>query len=176
MAAASLLACTVGIVAIVKIAGPALWRTSPEFGFRALYGYAAGIMANSFFYIVFALTGLFAVAYFLGSEAVGIYRFCLQIVLPLDMILLAFHAAMGPIYPILSRENRQAELEEAYGTAIRWMVMLQIPFGIAVAWNRERPSWRWPVPRSRRARERCSSCPSGTPCAPASERSPTCSC
>lgn len=136
VAAASLLACAVGIVAIVRIAGPALWRTSPKYGFRALYGYAAGIMANSVFYIVFALTGLFAVAFFLGSEAVGIYRFCLQIVLPLDMILLAFHAAMGPIYPILSRENRIAELEEAYGTAIRWMVMLQLPIGIAIAWNR----------------------------------------
>lgn len=133
----SLTACLAGIAAILHIAGPELRGIRPVFRLRELCKYAAGIMANSGFYIVFALTGLLAVAYFKGTEALGIYRVCLQLVVPFDMILLAFHAAMGPIYPVLARENRVAELEEAYGTAIRWMVMLQLPIGIVLAWNRQ---------------------------------------
>ena len=66
----------------------------------------------------------------------GIYRVCLQVVVPFDMVLLAFHAAMGPIYPVLAREGRKAELEEAYATAVRWMAVLLVPMGVAIAWNR----------------------------------------
>lgn len=131
----SLTACLAGIAAILHIAGLELRGVRPVFRLRELYGYSAGVMANYFFYLVFALTGLLAVAYFMGTESVGIYRVCLQLVVPIDMVLLAFHAAMGPIYPVLARENRIAELEEAYGAAIRWMVLLQLPIGIVLAWN-----------------------------------------
>jgi O-antigen/teichoic acid export membrane protein len=61
---------------------------------------------------------------------------CLQIVVPFEMIVLAFHAAMGPVYPVLAKENRLPELQEAYSTAVRGMAILHLPMGIALAWNR----------------------------------------
>lgn len=132
----SILASAAGVLAIRRITGPDLWhvRSDPQFG--TLYRYAAGVMVNTISYLAFAVGGIFTVAVFRGSDSVGIYRMCLQIVLPFEMIVLAFHAAMGPIYPVLARENRTAELEEAYGTAVRWMAMLHLPMGVALAWNR----------------------------------------
>ncbi len=137
VASASLLASTAGVFAVVRAADADVWRVRPVFRVAELYGYSSGIMLNSFFYMIFAMTGILATAVFLGSESVGIYRVCLQLVVPFDMIMLAFHAAMGPIYPVLARENRLAELEESYGTAIRWMAMLLLPIGIVLAWNRD---------------------------------------
>ncbi|CAN5169997.1 hypothetical protein BH11PSE9_BH11PSE9_20460 [soil metagenome] len=134
--AASAVACTAGVLAVVRVAGADLWRVAPKFGFGTLYRYASGIMMNSLLYMVFAMTGAFAVAIFLGTDSVGIYRVCLQVVIPFDMVLLAFHAAMGPIYPVLLREKRGAELEDAYAFALRWMAMLLLPIGIALVWNR----------------------------------------
>jgi O-antigen/teichoic acid export membrane protein len=52
------------------------------------------------------------------------------------MVLLAFHAAMGPVYPVLARQNKVAALEDAYGTAVRWMAIVLLPVGVVLAWNR----------------------------------------
>lgn len=131
------LACVVGGSMIVRIAGHELWPVRPAFAFRTLYGYAAGVMVNNALYLVFAVAGLFTIGFFHGSASLGIYRACLQIVLPFEMIVLAFHAAMGPIYPVLARENRVAELEDAYGMSLRWMTVLHVPMGVALAWNRQ---------------------------------------
>jgi len=136
VALASIVACSAGVVAVVRVAGPEVRRARPVFGFGTLYRFASGIMLNSIFYLIFAVTGLLSVAVFLGSDSVGVYRFCLQIVLPFEMIVLAFHAAMGPAYSVLSRQNDSAKLEQAYGTALRWMAVLHIPMGIVLAWNR----------------------------------------
>jgi O-antigen/teichoic acid export membrane protein len=43
---------------------------------------------------------------------------------------------MGPIYRVLAQENRLSQLEDAYGMSIRWMAMLHLPIGVALAWNR----------------------------------------
>ncbi len=136
VALANLLACVVGILAVVRVAGPELWKVRPIFPFRALYEFSSQIMLNTSFYMIFAWTGILAVAAFLGTNDVGIYRVCLQVVVPFEMIVLAFHAATGPVYPVLAKENKLSELEEAYGTAIRWMIMLDLPIGIILAWNR----------------------------------------
>jgi O-antigen/teichoic acid export membrane protein len=136
VSAGSMLACAAGVFAVVRVAGPDLWHIKPAFQFGALYKFASGVMVNTIFYLAFAVAGIFTVAVFHGSDSVGIYRMCLQIVLPFEMIVLAFHAAMGPVYPVLAQEERTAELEAAYGTAVRWMAMLHLPLGIALAWNR----------------------------------------
>ena len=133
--AAYVLACAVGGFAVLQVAGRDLWVTRPVFDF-SLYRYASGVMLNNVFYLVFAVTGLLAVGFYHGSGALGIYRACLQIVLPFEMIVLAFHAAMGPVYRVLAQENRLAELEEAYGMSIGWMAILHLPMGVALAWNR----------------------------------------
>jgi O-antigen/teichoic acid export membrane protein len=133
---ANVLGCATGVVAVIRVAGPDLWRVRPVFRFRTLYEYSSGVMLNTVFYMIFAWTGILAVAFFLGSEKVGVYRLCFQVVVILEMIVLAFHAATGPIYPVLARENRHAELEETYGTALRWMAVLHVPIGVTLAWNR----------------------------------------
>ena len=134
-AAAYAIACIAGAFAVAHAAGSGRRRVKPRMDFAGVYRYSAGVMANTFLYMVFAVAGILLVAAFLGTDNVGIYRVCLQVVVPFDMVLLAFHAAMGPIYPVLAREYRQAELEDAYGMAIRWMAGLLLPAGIAVAWN-----------------------------------------
>lgn len=133
---ANTLGCAVGVLAVVRVAGPDLWRVRPVFRFRALYEYSSEIMLNTVFYMILAWTGILTVAAFLGSDKVGIYRMCLQVVVPFEMIVLAFHASTGSVYPVLAKENKLAELQEAYGTAVRWMAMLHLPIGIALAWNR----------------------------------------
>ena len=132
----NILTFVAAIFCVVRVAGDHLWRVRPTFAFSALYRYASGIMMNTFLYMVFAVTGIVSVAQFLGSDAVGIYRVCLQVVVPFEMVILAFHAAMGTVYPVLERENRRAELADAYASAVRWMSIMLLPIGVVLAWNR----------------------------------------
>lgn len=132
---AYLLACLTGAGVVAFVAGPDLWRLRAPWPFRTVLGYASGVMANSSLYIVFALTGILSVGAFHGSDQVGVYRVCLQLVVPFEMVILAFHAAMGPVYPLLLRGQDRKALEDAYVLALRGMVVLTLPLGIALAWN-----------------------------------------
>lgn len=106
------LAVVVGVMAVLKVGGRALFRLRPEFALRALYGYAAPALANHLMYLVVATTPILMLGVLESDRSVGIFRACMQLVIPFDMMVIAFNAAAGQHYAVLEKRQQHAELAQ----------------------------------------------------------------
>ncbi len=128
-------AFSAGLISVGIILGRDVWHIKPLFPFRALYRYSFPILINSLLYMVIIWTDILMLGVFRSSDQIGVYRVCLQIVLFFNLFLLSFNAATCHIYPILEKENRHAELVQAYGTVTRWLIMVSVPIYLMMAYN-----------------------------------------
>lgn len=128
-AAAALAACA----AVARVAGAPLLRERPAWGLRPLYAYALPVLANTLLYLVVASTALLVLGHFRDPAEVGIFRACMQLVIPFDMVVLAFNAAVAHLYPVLSSGERAADLSAVVRKITGWMTMLAL-LGLLLVW------------------------------------------
>lgn len=119
--AAYLVAALTGMVCLVKVGGRALFRERPQFPFRALYAYSAPVLLNNMLYLVIACAPILMLGVLQTDREVGIFRACMQIVIPFDMFVMAFNAAVGHLYPVLHSNGRRDELAALVERTTRWM-------------------------------------------------------
>jgi O-antigen/teichoic acid export membrane protein len=129
-------AVVVGVAAVLKVGGLGLFRLRPELPLRTLYGYSFPVLLNTLMYLVVVCTPILLLGVMQGDKEVGIYRACLQIVIPFDMVLIAFNAAVGHLYPVLERNNRREELALLVRRITLWMSSLALAMLLGVALNR----------------------------------------
>ncbi len=134
--AAYLVATAIGAFAVRRVAGPSLFAVKPAYPFRALYTYSLPILVNNLLYLVIGWTDILMLGVLNSGEQVGIYRACMQIVMPFDMIVLAFNAAVGHLYPVLAKNRQHAELAALVAKITRWMSMLALTGLLMIALNR----------------------------------------
>jgi O-antigen/teichoic acid export membrane protein len=128
------LAVLAGLLAVRRVGGAALFRLRPQFGWRALYGYAAPVLANHLMYLVVATTPILMLGVLESDHSVGIFRACMQLVIPFDMMVIAFNAAAGQHYAVLEKRKQHAELallvERITGymapPAMAWLLVLAV--------------------------------------------------
>lgn len=132
---AHIMGFVVGIVSVVKVVGPTLWRVRPRFECRTLYSYSFPILLNTLLYMVIAWTGIFMIGAYMTPEDIGIYRACMQLMVVFEIIAVAFNAATSHIYSVLAREKRVTELDSAYGASIRWASLLTLSSFAVIALN-----------------------------------------
>lgn len=120
-ATAYAMAALAGAACVVIVAGRTLFRERPLFPFRALYAYSAPVLLNNMLYLVIACTPILMLGALQTDREVGIFRACMQIVIPFDMFVMAFNAAVGHLYPVLHSNNRREELAALVERTTRWM-------------------------------------------------------
>lgn len=133
---AMMVACGVGVAAVIKVGGHHLFRQRPQPSYRELYGYSFPVLLNSLMYLVVACTPILLLGVMHSDKEIGIYRASMQIVIPFDMVLIAFNAAVGHLYPVLERNNRREELVKLVERITLWMSSLAFAMVLAVAVNR----------------------------------------
>lgn len=133
---AMVVAVGVGVAAVFRVGGARLFRLRPELPLRALYGYSLPVLLNTLMYLVVACTPILLLGVMHGDREVGIYRACMQLVIPFDMVLIAFNAAVGHLYPVLERNNQREELALLVGRITLWMSSLAFAMLLAVSLNR----------------------------------------
>lgn len=133
---AYLMATLVGVVSIFKVVGRDLFRVIPIFPFRALYTYSLPILLNTVLYLVIGLTGILLLGILQKGDQVGIYRACMLFVIPFDMILIAFNASVGNLYPVLDNNNRREELADLVDKTTRSMSVLALGVLLVIIFNR----------------------------------------
>jgi O-antigen/teichoic acid export membrane protein len=124
-----------GIAALMKVTGIEIWHIRPQFQFRKLYGYSLPILINTVLYMVIGFTDILMLGLFRDASEVGIYRACMQVVIVFDMIAIAFNAATSHIYPVLSNQNKTAELNHAFSTSMRWITIIALPLMSVIVLN-----------------------------------------
>ncbi|MBK7424461.1 MAG: flippase [Propionivibrio sp.] len=134
--AAYLIAALTGVACVVKVSGRKLLRERPVFRFRELYAYSFPVLLNNMLYLVVACTSILLLGMLQNDKEVGIFRACMQIVMPFDMVVMAINAAVGHIYPVLESRHRRKELADLVATVTRWMSMLAMGLLLIVALNR----------------------------------------
>lgn len=135
-AIAMMVAVGVGVAAVLKVGGVRLFRLRPEVRPRELYGYSFPVLLNTLMYLVVVCTPILLLGVMQSDKDVGIYRACMQLVIPFDMVLIAFNAAVGHLYPVLERNNRREELALLVGRITLWMSSLAFAMLLAVSLNR----------------------------------------
>lgn len=135
-ATAYLAAVLAGLASVVKVAGPALFRMKPAFPFRELYTYSIPGLVNNLLYLVIATMPILMLGALESARETGIFRASMQIVLPFEMVVVAFNAAVGHLYPVLDRNNRREELAALVETITRGMSALAFGLLLVVVLNR----------------------------------------
>lgn len=133
---AYLAAVAAGVASVLKVAGAAIFHLKPDYPFRALYTYSAPALVNNLLYLVIATTPILMLGALQNEREAGIFRACMQIVLPFDMIVIAFNAAVGHLYPVLDKNNRREELGDLVVTITNWMSALAFALFLVVVLNR----------------------------------------
>lgn len=129
-------AAVVGVASVLAVAGTALFRVKATFPFRALYTYSLPVLVNNLLYLVVATASILMLGVLHSDKEVGIFRACMQIVLPFDMVVIAFNASVGHLYPVLENNNRREELARLVETITRWMSALALAMLLVIALNR----------------------------------------
>ncbi len=135
-AVAYLLGAVVGVVCVLKAGGRDLFMEHPVFPFRALYGYALPILLNTLLYLALSWTNVLMLGALSNEEQVGIFRACFQFVMPFTMVVVAFNASVGHLYPLLSTPERREELSLLSSKTTRWMFALALGGFLVIALNR----------------------------------------
>lgn len=133
---ASVTAALTGIAAVLKVGGGELFRLKPQLPLRELYGYSFPVLLNILMYLVVACTPILLLSAMQSDTEVGIFRACMQLVIPFDMVVIAFNAAVGHLYPVLEHNNRRQELAALVERITRWMSTLALAMVLVIALNR----------------------------------------
>jgi O-antigen/teichoic acid export membrane protein len=128
-------AALAGLVSLLRLLGPSLWKVRPAFDLRSLYGYSLPLLVNSILYVVLAWTDIVVLGMFWTTDVVGIYRACTQTALAMTLIGASFNAATSHIFPVLSEAGRLAELRQAYERSTRWVTAVSVPVFLVVVLN-----------------------------------------
>jgi O-antigen/teichoic acid export membrane protein len=131
-----LMATFVGVACILKVGGPDLIRQKPLFPFLDLYKYALPILLNTLLYLALSWTNILILGAMHNEEQVGVFRACFLFVMPFTMIMVAFNAAVGHLYPLLSTPDRREELAALTDKTTRWMSALVLGGLLVIALNR----------------------------------------
>jgi O-antigen/teichoic acid export membrane protein len=133
---AYVLAVVAGVLAVAKVGGPALFRLKPEMQARVLYGYCMPVLANQLLYLVVACTPILMLGVMQTDKEVGIFRACMQLVIPFDMVVLAFNAAAGNHYAVLTHQQRPQELAVLVRRITGYMAPLAMGWLLVLGLNR----------------------------------------
>lgn len=108
-------------------------RRSAEMPARAMLSYAAPIVATNVLFLMVGGVAVVILSAASGSSAAGVYRACMQVMIPFDLVVLAFDAAVAPAYAVLAATGSRARLEALVGTATRWMSLFAVGYFALVA-------------------------------------------
>lgn len=104
---------------------------------RALYAYAWPILVNNLLYLAVGAAPLLALAALRTEGEVGLYRACLQVMMPLEMVELAFVAALAGAFPLLHARRDDVALRQLVQRATRWISLLSLGIALPVVLARE---------------------------------------
>ncbi len=131
-----LLAAVVGVWCVVRVGGRDLFRESPVFPFRALYGYALPIFVNTVLYLAIGWTSIMVLSAQHDEEQIGLLRACIQFVTPLTLLVLAANASVGHVYPLLTEHDRREDLVLLVEKTTRWLSSFAVLGLLVIALNR----------------------------------------
>lgn len=139
--AAYLAATLVGLACVWKIGGPRVFGVRPRFELRALYAYSSPVLVNNVLYLVIACTAIILLGVLRTDREVGVFRACMQIVIPFDMLVMALNAAVGHIYPVLAGRRQHEELAGLVRTVSGRMSVMAVGLFLLVVFNRHDLLW-----------------------------------
>ncbi len=125
-----------GVLAVRRVGGAALFRLRPTLPFKALYGYSLPVLMNQLLYLVVACTPILLLGAMQSDKDVGIYRACMQLVIPFDMVVIAFNAAAGNHYAVLEHTQKRAELAALVERITGFMAPLAMAWLLVLVLNR----------------------------------------
>jgi O-antigen/teichoic acid export membrane protein len=131
-----LLAALVGLGCVVRVGGVQLFREQPVFPFAALYAYALPIFLNTVLYLMMGWINFLILSSQHHEEQIGIFRASVQFVMPFTMITAACNAAVGHLYPSLTKHDQRQELVVLVDKTTRWMCTLALGMLLVIAQNR----------------------------------------
>lgn len=133
---AYMLATCAGVLAVRRVGGAALFRLRPTLPLRALYGYSLPVLMNQLLYLVVACTPILLLGAMQSDKDVGIFRACMQLVIPFDMVVIAFNAAAGNHYAVLEHTQKRAELAALVERITGFMAPLAMAWLLILVVNR----------------------------------------
>lgn len=133
---AYVLATCAGVLAVRRVGGAALFRLRPTLPFKALYGYSMPVLMNQLLYLVVACTPILLLGAMQSDKDVGIFRACMQLVIPFDMVVIAFNAAAGNHYAVLEHTHKRAELAALVERITGFMAPLAMAWLLVLVLNR----------------------------------------
>ncbi len=131
------LATCAGVMAVRRVGGAALFRLRPTLPFKALYGYSLPVLMNQLLYLVVACTPILLLGAMQSDKDVGIFRACMQLVIPFDMVVIAFNAAAGNHYAVLEHTQKRAELAALVERITGFMAPLAMAWLLILVLNRQ---------------------------------------
>lgn len=133
---AYVLATCAGVLAVRRVGGAALFRLRPILPFKALYGYSLPVLMNQLLYFVVACTPILLLGAMRSDKDVGIFRACMQLVIPFDMVVIAFNAAAGNHYAVLEHNQKRADLAVLVARITGFMAPLAMAWLLVLVLNR----------------------------------------
>jgi O-antigen/teichoic acid export membrane protein len=131
------LAVIIGLLAVRRLSKRELDGARPRYEQRRLLGYAMPVLATTGMYMVIGWTDLIVLGATHPAEEAGRYRACMQLVIVLEMVAVAFNAAAAQVFPVLFKEQRLADLNRVFRRITRWLAPSALVAALTLAVNAE---------------------------------------
>jgi O-antigen/teichoic acid export membrane protein len=135
MPVANITASIIGAVYMLFLTRKILGWVKPILELKTLFTYSMLVSFNLIASLVIVSTDLFLIGVFSTAKVAGLYRACVQLVIPFDLILTASSSATAPAYSVFVHDRLHDRLRDSYLGANHLVTLLAVPLFLLLLFN-----------------------------------------